>query len=304
MSANVRTLMPVAMVAVLVLAAAGEKPAPAPEKPKPVEGKTRSADGVEIAYDTRGEGDLALVFVHGWCGCRSFWKEQLDVFAEKRRVVALDLAGHGASGKDRKEWTMDAFATDVEAVIKAADVKRAILVGHSMGGPVSLLAAKRMPDRVAAVVGVDTIHNVEFRFPEEHMKQVIAAYETDFEGTMRMFLKGTLPAGADPDLVRQLTDKVLDVDRKMATAVMRTMAAFDQKDALEGAKVPVRCINAAPGLPFAMPTAVDTNRKHADFDVVLMEGVGHFPMLEKPKEFNEKLAEQLGKLESSTAKKE
>jgi pimeloyl-ACP methyl ester carboxylesterase len=53
-----------------------------------------------------------------------------------------------------------------------------------------------------------------------------------------------------------------------------------------------------------MPTAVDVNRKHGDFDVVLIEGVGHFPMLEKPKEFNEKLAEQLKKLEPPAVKRE
>ncbi len=301
---RVRILLPIALVAAS-LAASGEEPAPAAEKPKPVEAKARSADGIEIVYDTRGEGEMALVFVHGWCGDRSFWKEQLDVFAEKHRVVGLDLAGHGASGKDRKEWSVDAFAADVEAVMKAADAKRAILVGHSMGGPVSLLAAKRMPDRVRAVVGVDTLHNVEFKWPEEQTKQFLAMWEADYEGTTRMFLKGMLPSDADPALSKYVTDKVLGADRRMATGVMRTLTAFDAKAALEGAKVPVRCINAAPGtLQFAMPTAVETNRRHGDFDVVLVEGVGHFPMLEKPKEFNEKLAEWLKKLESSTARKE
>jgi pimeloyl-ACP methyl ester carboxylesterase len=296
---RIRFLLPALLAAPL----AAEEPAT--EKPKPVEGKARSADGTEIVYDTRGKGELALVFVHGWCGDRSFWKEQLDVFAEKRRVVALDLAGHGASGKDREEWSMDAFAGDVEAVMKAADVKRAILVGHSMGGPVSLLAAKRMPDRVAAVVGVDTIHNVEFRWPEEQTKQFLAMFDADFEGTTRMFMEGMLPADADPALAKYIMDKVLGADRKMATGVMRALTAFDSKAALAGAKVPVRCINAAPGtLQFAMPTAVDVNRKHGDFDVVLIEGVGHFPMLEKPKQFNEKLGEQLKKLETPPAKKE
>ncbi|MCK6461914.1 MAG: alpha/beta fold hydrolase, partial [Planctomycetes bacterium] len=272
MPLHFRSLLPVALVAVS-LAASAEEPAPAAEKPKPVDAKARSADGIELAYDTRGKGEVALVFVHGWCGDRSFWKEQLDVFAEKSRVVSLDLAGHGASGKDRKEWSADAFAADVEAVMKALDVKRAILVGHSMGGPISLLAAKRMPDRVVAVVGVDTLHNVEFKWPEEQTKQFLAMFDADFEGTTRMFMKGMLPADADPALAKYIMDKVLGADRKMATGVMRALTAFDAKEALAGAKVPVRCINAAPGVQFAMPTAVDVNRKHGDFDVVLMEGV-------------------------------
>lgn len=270
------------------------------EEPK----TAKSADGLSIAYDTRGKGETALVFLHGWCGDRSFWKEQLDVFADRYRVVAVDLGGHGASGKDRAEWTVESLAADVEAVLKAADVKRAILVGHSMGGPIALLVAKRMPDRVVAVVGVDTLHNVEFKWPEEQRKQIFAAMEADFETTMRSFMKGMLPPGTDPALDKYLIDKVLGSDRKMALGVMRALSAFDTKAALADAKVPVRCVNAAPGLPFAMATAVEVNRKYGDFDAVLMEGVGHFPMLEKPKEFNEKLAEQVRKLDAPASKKE
>lgn len=287
--------MRIAVLLVLLAAAIAEEP-------KSVE--ARSGDGVPIAYDVRGKGDLALVFIHGWCGDRSFWKGQLDVFAERYRVVALDLGGHGASGKDRAEWTAESMAGDVEAVLKAAEVKRAILVGHSMGGPISLLVAKRMPDRVAAVVGVDTLHNVEFKWPEEQTKQILAAMEADFETTMRGFMSGMVPEGTDPALVKYLLDKVIGADRKMALGLMRALTTFDTKAALAGAKVRVRCINAAPSLPFAMPTAVDVNRKYGDFDVVLMEGVGHFPMLEKPKEFNEKLAETLKKLEAPPVKKE
>jgi len=68
-----------------------------------------SADGVSIAYEVRGEGEPALVFVHGWCCDRSYWDAQLPYFAQKYKVVAIDLTGHGESGLDRKEWTMGAF---------------------------------------------------------------------------------------------------------------------------------------------------------------------------------------------------
>jgi pimeloyl-ACP methyl ester carboxylesterase len=289
--------MRIAALLVLLLALASA------EEPKAVEAKAASADGVPIAYDVRGKGETTLVFIHGWCGDRSFWKDQLDAFADRYRVVALDLGGHGASGKDRAEWTVESMAGDVEAILKALDLKRAILVGHSMGGPISLLVAKRMPDRVAAVVGVDTLHNVEFKWPEEQTKQILAAMEADFEGTMRGFMPSMLPQGADPALAKSLLDKTLGADRKMALGLMRALTAFDAKAALAGAKVPVRCVNAAARPPFAMETAVDVNRKYGDFDAVLMEGVGHFPMLEKPKEFNEKLAETLKKLGSPTATK-
>ncbi len=57
--------------------------------------------------------------------------------------------------------------------------------------------------------------------------------------------------------------------------------------------VPVRCINSAGGYPFFKKTDVATNKKYADYDAVLIEAVGHYPMLEKPAEFNAKLREVL-----------
>ena len=62
----------------------------------------RGDDGLEIVGEVRGQGDTALVFLHGWCGDRAYWKHQVEVFAADYRVVALDQAGHGESGKGRK----------------------------------------------------------------------------------------------------------------------------------------------------------------------------------------------------------
>src|SRR5437660_6613032 len=152
----------------------------------------RADDGLEIVGEVRGQGDTALVFLHGWCGDREYWKHQVDVFAPDYRVVTLDQAGHGESGKDRKVWSAGSLAGDVEAVVKALGLRRVILVGHSMGGAVALLAAKRMPGTVIAVIGVDTLQNAEFKMPEEVTKKFLEAFETDFKGTMRMGLAGML----------------------------------------------------------------------------------------------------------------
>jgi pimeloyl-ACP methyl ester carboxylesterase len=61
-----------------------------------------SADGVPIHYEVHGTGLPALVFVHGWTCDRSYWGRQIGHFARKYQVVAVDLAGHGESGLDRK----------------------------------------------------------------------------------------------------------------------------------------------------------------------------------------------------------
>ncbi len=57
-----------------------------------------SSDGIRIAYETRGNGPFAVVFVHGWSCDRSYWKGQLEPISHQYQVVAVDLAGHGERG--------------------------------------------------------------------------------------------------------------------------------------------------------------------------------------------------------------
>jgi len=260
---------------------------------KPVKKAFRADDGLEIVGELRGRGDAALVFLHGWCGDREYWQHQVEAFAADYRVVALDQAGHGESGKGRKAWTADGLAGDVEAVVKALGLKRVILVGHSMGGSVALLAAKRMPGTVIAVIGVDTLQNAEFKLPEEVRKSILDGVEKDFKGTVRVTIAGLLPEKADAELKTWLQTKAEGQDPKMALALMRDLFGLDTRKLLKEAKVPVRCINSAGGYKSFTPTAVETNKKYADFGAVTIEGVGHYPMLEKPDEFNRRLRDVL-----------
>ncbi|HKB01700.1 MAG TPA: alpha/beta hydrolase [Gemmataceae bacterium] len=272
----------------LASAALGGEPAD-----KPVKKTVRADDGLQIVCELRGQGDTALVFLHGWCGDREYWKNQVEPFAADYRVVALDQAGHGESGKDRKEWTTAGLAGDVEAVVKALGLKRVILVGHSMGGPVTLMAAKRLPEAVAAVVGVDTLQNAEFKMPEETRKQFMDAFEKDFKGTMQAGLNGLLNEKTDAELKKWLVTRAAAQDPKMAMGLMRDLSGLDTKTLLKEARVPVRCINSAGGFQFFTPTDIEVNKKYADYNAVTIADVGHYPMLEKPTEFNRKLRDVL-----------
>jgi pimeloyl-ACP methyl ester carboxylesterase len=253
----------------------------------------RADDGVNIICEVRGKGDTALIFLHGWCGDREYWKNQADAFAGNYRVVALDQAGHGESGKDRNSWTASGLAADVEAVAKALDLKRVILVGHSMGGPVALMAAKRMPGKVVAVIGVDTLQNAEMKRREDDTMKFLEAFEKDFKGTIRGGLGGLLHEKTDPELTKWLVQRAEAQDQKMALGLMRDLTGLDTKALLKEAGVPVRCINSSGGFKFFTKTEIDINKKYADYNAVMIDEVGHYPMLEKPAEFNQKLREVL-----------
>ena len=114
-----------------------------------------SADGVEISFSNTGQGEIAIVLVHGWTNNKTIWDLQVPVLAEKYQVIALDLAGHGESGNNRKEWSMSAFGEDIAAVVNAAKLDNVILVGFSLGGPAILEANKIIPEKVKGMILVD-----------------------------------------------------------------------------------------------------------------------------------------------------
>ncbi|KKL95395.1 hypothetical protein LCGC14_1855000, partial [marine sediment metagenome] len=126
-----------------------------------------SSDGVEIRYEIHGTGEPTLVFVHGWCCDKSYWKEQIPYFSQSYRMVIIDLAGHGESGLNRIDWTMELFGEDVACVVNQLGNAKIVLIGHSMGGPVILEAAVRTRPNVIGIVGVDA----NFEYSEDTRTQ-------------------------------------------------------------------------------------------------------------------------------------
>src|ERR1041385_2468432 len=86
-------------------------------------------DGLEIAYESTGEGEPALVFITGGFEDRSYFDPQVARFAGERRVVTVEVRGHGRSSVP-SEATIDSFVRDVLAVAEAAEIRSAVLCGH------------------------------------------------------------------------------------------------------------------------------------------------------------------------------
>src|SRR5690606_14663713 len=97
----------------------------------------------------------AMVFVHGWCCNHTYFASQFQRFSEDFRVIAVDLRGHGRSDKPEETYTIQGFADDVAWMCESLGVASAILVGHSMGGLITLILAASHPSLVRGAVFVD-----------------------------------------------------------------------------------------------------------------------------------------------------
>lgn len=242
---------------------------------------THSPDGVRIAYDVTGEGEPTLVFVHGWCCDRGYWQAQVQHLSQQYRVVTLDLAGHGESGLNRAEWTMQAFAADVVAVLEQLDVATAVLIGHSMGGPIVLEAGIRAPDRVLGVIGVEAFFDDwAFIDPEP--------FRRDFVDTTTASVKGMFIPDSDRALIERIASDMASAPSTVGIGALegiREWAADDFDRAFREIRTPVRMIQRE-----RIPDLLTKVHSHApsliSFDIAVMPGVGHFVMNEQPHAFN------------------
>jgi len=260
---------------------------------KPNTGIVAASDGVPIHYTDTGKGDPALVFIHCW-GCnRSFWENQVAEFSKTHRVVTIDLPGHGESGLTRKTWSVESYGDDVKTVVTKLDLKGVVLVGSSMGGSIALEATKRMPERVVAIVPVDTLQNVEQKLSPEQVEAAMNQLQADYKGATTALLNQFFFSPSTPDAVKKrVTEEAVSRTPETALAILRVVFSYDPAPALREVKVPIRAINSDRN-----PTSIEVNRKYSpQFDVVLMKGSGHYPMLEDPAKFNQLLAEILRNL--------
>lgn len=249
-----------------------------------------TADGNSMPYTIAGDGDTTVLLVHCWMCNRRFWSEQVPVLATRYRTIAIDLPGHGEATADRENWHVADFGEDVAGLIRELDLHDVVLVGHSMGGPVSLRAAALSGDRVRGIVAVDTLHDAEFEFPAEMIGRMTTAFAEDFTGTCSDFVKQMFPEEGVQEVMDRVASEGCRQDRsQVGSALMKDFGEVDTETWFREAGVPIRAINAA--TPF--PTRIESNRKYADFDAVLMEGVGHYPHMTRPAEFNPLLLETI-----------
>src|SRR5439155_812335 len=132
---------------------------------KPDKKTVRADDGLNLVCETRGQGDTALVFLHGWRGDREYWKHQADAFAAAYRLVTRDPAGHGESGKDRKAWVASGRGGRAGEV--APDPGRGS--GPDDGaGPDARPLRPRPEEAVEGGQGAGAVHQLRRRVPVLH----------------------------------------------------------------------------------------------------------------------------------------
>jgi len=283
----------------LALTACGKKESAEPDVAAsvsaPAEGAPQivtSVDGVHIEYHVYGRGEPAVVLIHGWSCDSNYWKEQLEALREHYTTVTVDLAGHGASGTNRTDWSMGNFGEDVAAVVRQIRNQKVVLVGHSMGAPVALEAARRIGDRVVGIVAVDSLKTIgQPVMPEAQLERVLQPFRENFIGHTREFVTDSFfTPDADPKFVNKVAYDMSLAPPEIAVSAMQSLLRMDYTPLLAEIRVPVVAINSSLG------QAADEARIKKvlpSFKARTLENTGHFLMMEAPERFNPVLLEEI-----------
>jgi len=223
-------------------------------------------------------------------------------FSKKYRVITIDRPGFGESGKNRTDWSTDAYANDIETVISKLNLKNVILIGHSMAGDIVLRAAVTDTVHVIGIVGVDNFKSVgipEDAKSKEAFKQAINSLQHNFKQVASAYFTQYLFAKSTPDSIKtRILGDIAKNDSTIAIANIVQGNDFDEVARLKQYGKKLYLINSD-----YMPTNTSGLTKNKiPFMVTYVNDTGHFPMVEKPEDFNNSLQKIIADIKAHNAK--
>lgn len=236
----------------------------------------------------RGRGP-AVVFLHGIGGDAQSWLPELDALSGRCRAIAWDMPGY-ASSPALDDMNFPTLADALKELLGKLGVRRAHLVGHSIGGMVALEFAARFPERVASLVLYATspaFGKANGDWQREFLKARLAPLDAgkrmaDLAPSIVASLIGVEP---DPRGIERAVAAMGRVPEAAYRAAMQCLVTFDRRDALAGITVPVLALSGErdDNAPAAMMERMAGKIPGARFQTI--PGAGHLAHFERPEAF-------------------
>lgn len=128
-------------------------------QPKPMTGYA-PVNGLKMYYEIHGEGE-PVVMLHGAFMSITGWADWVNELAKSRKVIAVEMQGHGRTADINRDMSAENLADDVAALLDHLKIPNADLIGYSMGGGVAMQTAIRHPEKVRKVVVISAVFRYE-----------------------------------------------------------------------------------------------------------------------------------------------
>jgi pimeloyl-ACP methyl ester carboxylesterase len=206
-----------------------------------------SFDGTNINYRVKRKSELFLVFVHGWLHNWTAWKKEIEFLEGKGySTLAFDLRGHGQSDKPekKKQYDLECFAKDLHELIKKEKIKKFVLIGHSMGGMISLIYYKMFRRGIQGLVLCDTTYRNVLKHKEMEVFSPFIKHVLDFLVSHESITQEHFKHLKDIDLTKYseyglMHNSLRATPMKSVFACLEEMTKYNVKSILKKINVPV-----------------------------------------------------------------
>ncbi len=252
--------------------------------------------GMKICYVDKGVG-FPMVFIHGMGGDLNNFAYNYKYFKENYRVIGLDLPGYGKSGRMRRDYTIDYYANVIEEFLEKIKVSKCILIGNSMGGHIATVYALKDQSRVDRLVLVDSAGLTKLAPGVEQMVKYSLNTSMIKMSPKMIVQQGVRNNFHDTELkeCKNMIENVESISENSEEyteychaikSSMQTMLKERIGAKLYDLKIPVLLIWGKYDCMVPINYAYEFKRKTENSQLVIIDGAGHMPMLEKHKTFN------------------
>lgn len=244
-----------------------------------------------LSFDDLGEGQVPILFLHGFPFEKSMWKEQLEFLKNRYRVIACDLRGFGKSKDEESPLSIDLFADDLILFMDKLKIEKVIICGLSMGGYIALNAIKRYPNRFEALILCDTqciadSHKVKMK----RFKTIDQINEFGVKKFNENFIKSVFYEDTKtnkPELVEELRNVVFSNSKNSITKGLIAIAERSETcSVLNKITIPTLIICGREDVVTPLEESKFMNREIKGSILHVINNAGHVSNLEEPVKFN------------------
>ncbi len=262
-------------------------------------------DGVPLYYEDHGDGETVLL-VHAWTmNAEYWWQKNIPELAESQRVIALDLRGHGLSGKTDEGHRLDQYARDVHHLLAELDLAEVTVVGWSMGASVILSYLTQFgTDRIRSVAFVEqsprylSAPDWEYPLAGGYSPEDLAAFNQnllfDRPSAAKRFIQSIFAEAPPAETIDEMYAETTKTPTAVAIASMTDMTYTDLRPALEKVTVPALLLYGEQSKLFPGDLGGWLQGQIPDSKLVRFEQSGHCPFWEEPEKFNREVADFVG----------
>ncbi|WP_010252414.1 alpha/beta fold hydrolase [Myroides injenensis] len=238
---------------------------------------------INLSYIEKGKGN-AIVFLHGFLENASMWDTYIDYFATRNRVIAIDLLGHGKTESLGYVHSMEDMADAVYAIISSLKLKKVTLIGHSMGGYVSLAFGELYPELVKKIILIASTTRSDSDEKKVNRSRSIELIKKNSETFVKMAINNlfTLETRTKiQDKIDHQINEALKTSKQGIVAALEGMKIrVDREVLLHFAPYPIKMIFGTEDsiMPYE---EVITQTENTDIEVINI-AAGHMIHLEAP----------------------